>query len=236
MATANKVKIQSATNELYQASVYHVKFFRLKDKAEAWCQIKYEAKMTRGNPEVITMELPVLSLWVDDASGNAAKAHLHAYGNDKGLRDFLKLCYREGSVDFSARRQEFTADRSGMIIRLGMRYDQYESRDEDGYSRIPIYDSKSLAVKAAIDCLISGNVSLGGTELINFNEVPDTYMEQLGFEKVPDVLGVGVPMWKGKPDSIIKKSSYRGFSYEKEKQNRAGFLDLLQRALAEKVS
>lgn len=119
-------------------------------------------------------------------------------------------------------------------MRLGVRYDQYQSKSDDSWDRIPVYDSKALAVDAAIQAIAS-TVPLGGTELINYNAIPDAYMEQFGFEKVPDVLGVGVPMWKGKPDAIIKKSSGYGYSYEKDKKNRAGFLDLIQQALAENI-
>lgn len=235
MATAAKVKPMPRQDSLYSVNVYDVKFFKLKDQAEAWCQIKYEAKMHRGEVRQEMLELPVLSLWLDEVSGHAAKAHLHAYGNDKGLRDFVDICKREGGIDFSIRSQEFTVDRSGMVMRLGVRYDQYQSKSDDTWDRIPVYDSKAMAVDAAIQAIAS-SVPLGGTELINYNAVPDAYMEQFGFEKVPDMLGVGVPMWKGKPDAIIKKSGYGGYSYERDKKNRAGFLDLIQQALAEDVT
>lgn len=230
MATANKVKALPGRDEIYGLNVYDVKFYKLKDKPEAWCQIKYEAKLHRGTTVQIMLELPVLSLWVDDVTGHAAKAHIHAYGRDTDLQSFLKVCKKDGEVDFSVRSQAFIADRSGLILRLGVRYDQYQSRTEDGYDRIPIYDSKALAIKAAMDAIASSTPT-GGEELVNFNEVPDTYMEQLGFEKVPDVLGVGVPMWKGKPDQIIKSRSYGGYSYERDRKNRAGFLDMLQQSL-----
>lgn len=244
MATASKaVKVQPRENELNSVEVYAVKFFKLKESVltqgkhipEAWCQIKYEAQKRRGKMEQLVLELPVLSLWIDESTGHAAKAHMHAYGLDPELRLFLKLCKREGSIDYNVRNQEFTADRSGMILRLGVRYDQYQAKVDDGYDRIPVYDSKALAVQAAIEAIAS-SVPLGGDKLINFNSVPDVYMEQFGFEKVPDVLGWGVPMWKGKPDKIISSSSGRyGYSYERDKKNRQGFLDLLQKALEEKV-
>lgn len=237
MATASKsVKVQPRENELTHVEVYVVKFFKLKDQQEAWCQIKYEAHRRRGSAQQIVLELPVLSLWIDESTGHAAKAHMHAYGLDPELRAFLKLCKREGSIDFNVRNQEFTADRSGMILRLGVRYDQYQAKVDDGYDRIPVYDSKALAVQAAIEAIAS-TVPLGGDKLINFNSVPDVYMEQFGFEKVPDVLGWGVPMWKGKPDKIISSTSSGryGYSYERDKKNRQGFLDLLQKALEEKV-
>lgn len=67
--------------------------------------------MHRGEIKHEVLELPVLSLWIDDVTGHAAKAHLHAYGNDKGLRDFVGICKREGGVEFNIRSQEFTVDR-----------------------------------------------------------------------------------------------------------------------------
>lgn len=230
-------EVTAQSNEFINIHVYGVKFFIKKNFTAAWGQVKFEGIPTNGKQEQLVMELPIISIWVDGGNGNAVKVHLQSLSFDSGISRFTNFIRREGGINYGSKHQVFTCDRSGSVIRYGVREPGYQyqaSNNDNYYSSTPIYDSKAEAIKATVDEISSG-VPLGGLDLINFDAIPDSFMEQMGFEQIPDELKVSLPMWKGDAKNIARSTrdsySYGGYGYEKTKQRRLSFLDLLETAL-----
>lgn len=119
---------------------------------------------------------------------------------------------------------------------------------ENNWDTVPIFDTKSLALQEIFRVISKfSKTIISGTDLIDLNKVSDTVLQEIGFIKVPDRLGRGVPMWQGDPERIatLGKSSFRtGYSryrsYRDERNEASAatqevinsFLDILEAELS----
>ena len=154
-------------------------------------------------------KFPVVSVWLDPtntSSRNTCKVLASVPKKAMSKEDEITLDFAEalklyGKVDHHvAPMHTIGLDLHGNILRYGAKEALFltKSYGSNRYDPIPIYDTKALAFKAIMEALSSySSVNIAGLDLINLNSISDSVLEELGFIKVPDILGRGVPMWCG---------------------------------------
>lgn len=210
--------------------IYQNKFVILRDRSAGVAEIAYELRTDDGDIDDGKLSLPIISCWMDRHDGNAVKVHLKADPSRPSHAKLLNLIVSNGKLD--GMNGVFTADKRG-TVRFG--YDP-TTRNVDGYSgychsdykTYTIYDSSAIAIDAILR-EISRRLQVGGINLINLATIADSVLEEVGFEKVPDLLRRGIPMWMGNATDILRAGG-RG-NWEQESENCKSFLVLLQDAI-----
>lgn len=174
----------------------------------------------------VDIKFPVLSVWVDTLNTraqNTCKVHAlipQSPDNVEELqaREFAIELRRFTPHNFGLSNQAFTVDEYTKILRHGVYDGNYQATDNELNISTPIFDNKSLALKNIIEFIVEQtDIKLSGVDLINLNAVSDNVLQQLGYTKIEDRLGVGIPMWAGDPLRILRPeiataSYYRNYS------------------------
>ena len=206
----------------------------------------------------VDIKFPVLSVWVDPmntSAMNTCKIHClipQKPGDSIAVtakldeleviqaKEFATTLRQYTPHDYGLSQQALSVDEYTKILRHGVFDTDYHTYNNEINSNIPIYDNKSIALKNIIDFIVSQtNVKLSGVDLINLNVIPDSILEQIGFIKVPDRLGVGNSMWAGdplrslRPEMSSRKYYYGGAkeSSDKMKETAEQFVKILEEEL-----
>lgn len=175
----------------------------------------------QGSKEM-EQRIQIVSLWVDQQSGNAIKAHLFPNRSDAMHRNFVADLQEIGTMSVLG---EFYLHTDGHWIRYGKTRD-FVAYDSEHSENAITYDSKAKAL-ADILSHIQNRRTLGGLNLISLNRLPDSLLLECGYEKIPDLMGNGIPMWRGIPRKILGQEW--GAEADRTRKN---FLDLLNKALS----
>lgn len=195
-----------------------------------------EADYNRWEKPKSTVRFPILSVWVDPNNPkvqNTCKVHAlvpqdtNTPENLAGgftaqeylaASELAKEIRRHSPIDHGLCNQAMSVDEYTKILRYGVYgYDKSDIHNTGSYTSIetetnraiPIWDNKSEALNNIIKFLVENSaMKLSGIDLINLNAVSDGILEQLGYNKVPDRLGVGVPMWSGDPLGSMQPEIY----------------------------
>lgn len=215
----------------YYLRCHEVQFYCQDDKKVSNVQIEYEIEDTQqgqrhdGDP----VKLRVFSLWAD-GSNNVIKAHLIADRGRDRLQDAFFRIVRLGGESQCPLGRTLTADSQG-FLRYGCRsksISHLPGNSSNDYIDRWCYDSKAAAMKAILDELTRYR-TLGGLNLANLGSVSDRILEQFGYEKLPDLMRRGNPMWMGNPEWITKAGTTGYYVNSKDQEkNIAEFLEILQ--------
>lgn len=208
------------SDDLPKISIDKVEFFITRDKKEGMARIDY-SKSVDGNFSDISIDMPLTSIWIDQDSGNAIRAHLRlgkSYQQAYFFADVLKL--RRVNVKGALGIQASPTSAQRVMI-YGMDgkslYQKYDTNDSKSKF---FYSSKGRAFRDILEHIANFR-AIGGLNVASLSRISDNTLISTGFEKVEDLLGNGPPMWHGSPE-ILKE--YRGYSQE-DKEERAGVID-----------
>lgn len=163
------------------------------------CDI-YDSKGVQLEQGKITA--PLLTAWVDEDRMDMVKCHfvLPITSTNrvqaKLSRHILEVLVKGGPQKFGNTGFDITANTEGMCImavKPGTMYSQY---DKITYKPYRIADNKATAIQYLIEQMRDYGVSVGGTKLIDFSILDEDILLEIGFEKIADQLGKGLPMWK----------------------------------------
>jgi len=226
------VRNQKLPKEKDIAQIYINKFKILRDRSAGVAWIEYELHDTDGNITVKKLRVRILSCWINQYNGNAIKVHMQANLARPSHVQFVSLIISSGKLD--GRDGIFTAERSG-VIRFGyepsINYGDCYTGYNQTFEVYKVYDSKAIAITAILNDM-GRRLQVGGVHLINLDLVDDSVLEEVGFEKVPDLLRCSVPMWSGNPGDIVRAGGRS--TWDQEKKNCESFLTLLQQSLMPK--
>lgn len=251
-------KIRKTDSEYTSIDVHGVAFKayvpeeRRKGEINGFCEVTYS--QTRSWGDRVIARFPLVSAWIDPSSTDAAKVCkatmlVPEHPADKEGRNAVKIYemlmsyYGERSIQkYGVPTMKFSADDYGDTILYCCADGNYRAKAE-GYKYTPIYNNKSDAFMAIINELSSySSVSVAGIDTINLNNINDELLEEMGFIKVPDQMGVGVPMWFGDPVSIAsagrRSTSRWGYNSGQEEDSASvkeiaeSLLDLIENDLS----
>lgn len=210
--------------------IYTNKFKILRDRSAGMAWIEYELIDKNGNLATKKLGIKILSCWINRHNGNAIKVHMQANPARPSHIQFVNAIISSGKLE--GREGIFTAERSG-TIRFGyepsMNYGDCYTGYTETFDAYKVYDSKAIAITAILKDM-GQRLQVGGVHLINLSLVSDDVLEEVGFEKVPDLLRCSIPMWSGNPSDIVRAGGRS--SWDQEKKNCESFLTLLQQSLA----
>jgi hypothetical protein len=211
MATATRFKQETE----WRAYVYKVKTW-IYDKVfpdrtaigkDGMIEIEYSEDDAHSVRKIV--KFPVVSVWVDPSdttTRNTCKVAAYVPKKattveEQAMLDFAGAMKMYGPLDHHARPvHTLSVDMHGNVLRYGAKESVYltSTYSQSGYNPIPIYDNKAIAFTAIIEALRKySTAKIAGLDLINLDSISDHVLEELGFVKVPDLLGRGVPMWMG---------------------------------------
>jgi len=180
-------------------------------------KIEYSENGSFGTRKSVSY--PLISAWVDPVNTQARNT-CKAYGlipqkpkTPEGIaaKLFAQACFDENGYAcyIGSPSQMLTVDLARKVIRFGAKEELYLASNQGDYtSAQPIYDTKSMAIKAILDALGGySTAKIAGLDLINLNRISDRVLEELGFVKVPDVCGRGVAMWTGDATKALSMGS-----------------------------
>lgn len=204
--------------------------------------------------DAATVNFQITSVWVDPGNPSARRvckafAEIPHKPSNAAESQALKFCemlrkdgaahVRSGGIDM-----RLFVDRYFKAICFSSESEPYGSSNPDTWGTIPIWDSKGFALNAMFKSIESNSSSkVTGVDMMNLNAISDETMIELGFTKVPDQLGLGVPMWYGDPEATVTLggSSYRYTGYNTKPDNEqessreevvSSLLDLIELELA----
>lgn len=193
--------------------------------------IEYEYSIDDGDTRKLAVKLPVVSLWVDDTSNNAVKAHLKVSpGSNPTHRNLVALIKKVNLIKCpgdNAHRLSYDGDR---IIRYGVAPGLRYSHKGEGFWDVDFFDSRVDAIHACID-VIKESKQVAGLEMVSFANVSPKLLEELGFTRHPDKMRRSVDMWSGTPNYVI---SGRGRSYGSYRDSRDN-AELILEAISQQV-
>lgn len=185
------------------------------------------------------ISFPVLSLWQLPHLPLAVKAHV-ILKETNGMHLWFRNDIRQiGEVKIGTSVSGMSAVECSFVLdQRILQYGQSSSKaghisykDDSSGKAFRIYESKGKAILDILD-VISINRAIGGKKRVNFSNVPDEVLEGVGFTKMPDMMGVGIPMWCGDPESIVAlHDSWDHLAKEKSVANTMSFLNIVQSAI-----
>lgn len=195
---ARKIK----TNDNKRISFYSVNFkIKRSDRTgtvQFGCEI-FDSKAVSLAEGKITA--PLLTAWVDEDRMDMIKCHFLLPITSKNrtqaklARHILEVLVKGGPQQFGKRELDITANTDGlciMAVKPGQMYSEYDKID---YRRYKVADNKAMAMQYLIEEMRS-YVTVGGTKLIDFSILDEDILLEIGFEKIADQVGKGLPMWK----------------------------------------
>lgn len=185
-----------------------------------------------------------LSVWQLPHIPIAIKAHL-VLDPKNGTHSFLRKDLKKlGEIMIGPTASKMRgSDYSFMLDQRVVRYGQSSGRkpfvsytDYDTNKRTQVYESKATAMLEIIEAI--RNIRLvGGHTKVNFAKLPDDVLEGIGFIKVPDIMGVGVPMWAGNPEELVKSGDWwDNLAREKSAANIESLLNIIQETIKTKAA
>lgn len=205
--------------------VSHAEFDIQEDRKLGLCKFSYSVYTEDSNKEGLSLRFRILSCWMDSHTGNAVKVHGIVGKKNPTHREFLGYLKKVHAID-APNGNCLTSD--GTIVRFGQRPGggRFSTNDQETYATVQYYDSKAQAFHHLLET-INRYQTIGGLNLVSLNRLPGSILVEIGYEEVPDLMGIGVPMWRGSP-SVLGESGY-GVSVTRRQQ----FLDLISNAINE---
>jgi hypothetical protein len=220
----------------HRINIAEIRFEVQKDRKSAQVKVEYARyNKESGVSNKIMLRLPVACLWIDPVSGDACKAYIQA-GTSEPHKLFVRDIMDSGSLSCSGRGSCYiTADTDG-TIRYGANTAggnfYYDSDRSDGYQSYNIYDSKEMVLQELIK-EISETKPVGGAQLVSMSGVDESILTSAGMDKVSDVMGIGVNMWKGDANQAFRGDSrvWTSRGDRKVRDNVETFLTMLDDSL-----
>lgn len=164
---------------------------------------------------------PIRSLYVDPHSFNAIECICFSRAN--ALSDVFNLIksfkyiraagfimtYSEGSFRYSRSK-----DNPYLI--------------EEEYNNSFVYYSKQLIFKSILNN-ISRVKPVVGLNNVNFNKIPDRFLQSFGFNKIEDDFGMLPPLWFGNTEDIFNLDGM--YNQERIRTKIESFIDILKKVV-----
>lgn len=223
MAVRKRRKVSSSDKNKLNLYNEALKFYVQEDRKYAMAIVDYN-RQTPDDSKTIQLRMRVISVWMDPISCNAVKAHLWVNPKNPGDMHLVADMRKCGMMNASG---GFCFSTDGTLIRYGrVPTDTYEVYDTEADKRLRYFDSKAQAVTDILKH-VARVQTVGGLNLVSFSKLPDSAMAEIGYEKMPDLMKRGIPMWRGNPVGALGVNDYGS----EARKNRQQFLDLLGRTL-----
>ncbi len=204
----------------------------LKDRSQArarfqFSMIDYSLPPDDKNRSIVdTVVFDVISVWLQPRTNEPIKMHLAPPRHNRIWNAVKLVNGTSGEVPYGT-NHSLRLDKTNTAVRYNWKQENKMYLQEEGVY-VFFYENKATTIRTLLE-YTKEHHPVGGVELVNLNRVPDAMLADIGFVAVPDVLGRGLSMWYGNPDSIGGRGSLG--SVEKSK-NVASFLNLLQKEVS----
>ena len=197
---------------------------------------------------------PLVSVWLDPNKTDSTrfcKVHItlppdpqtEQERNAVELGNYLRTMPGQRMIEVSGQPSMcLTIDDHEDVLRYGSQDVPFRSTKQGTWETVPVYDSKAETFTAIMDAIKNySSAAIAGVDLINLDCVSDEVLEEMGFLKSPDQMGVSPAMWSGDARSITSLGRRRYGSYNRNDVNDVSssevvesFLDLIEMDLNSK--
>lgn len=211
-------------------SVWKSEFFVQEDGKEGIARFQYERRKGHDYRD-LHVDLPLISLWVDQGTGDALRAHMYL-GRNKRQVTFYNDVIRSRQLNMTTSQRcivASTASAQRVLVYEPLTTDAFRTYDYDAGTYRMTYNTKAQALTAIVRN-IEIHRAIGGLNFASLQTVSDDVLLQMGFTKIEDVFGRGLPMWSGSPE-ILRQFSYHSGAREEQQEMADQFLLLLNEEL-----
>lgn len=212
-----KKKQEAPTLTLYIDSI---KFEVQRDLKRAMCQMDVVRTATgKKNPgrTEYTVKFAINNIWVDgrnDAIRSFLMVHENSVQQNRFITELIQVgkartCFNDMVLTGHKKHIPVVNKKPGGMgdivgqIRYGIDLPgQYSFEERGTYEQKAIFESKDRMARAFLEFL-GHSRTIGGLDMVNFESLPDTMFQSMGFEMIPDSLRRGPAMWMGNLDKIM---------------------------------
>ena len=252
MRQSKKVEAEYTSIDLQDVNVKaFVPEDRIKGEHAGYMEVKYSP--TRRFSDTLIARFHLTSVWLDPSRTDIIKTcKVHAMvpsnpvdqeeRNAVKIHDMLMSMSGERRISrYSSPGMSLSADDFNKSVIYRAQDNPYKAKGE-GYTYTPIFDNKAEAFMSIMEAIKQYSAaSVAGIDLINLNNISDGLLEEIGFAKVPDQIGTGIPMWFGDAEAIAslgrRTYGYRDYSTTSNTTSKEvveSLLDLIEEDLSDK--